>query len=91
MLVSEFIGLIVVFKRTYIQFQLAMYIHTVSALISTALMLTNTHGAINATTDNELSYRWVNLLLLAIALLSKVSVLILVIKIKRKMKQYFKR
>ncbi len=90
MLIGEFIGLIVVFKRKFMYFQLAMYVHSVTALISTALMITNTHGLVNAN-DEQKNYRWINAVLLAIALLSKISLFILVFNIKRKMKKYFKR
>ncbi len=88
MIICEMIGGIVILKRTYNEFYIGMYAITFSAFISTALMVTNTSGIIN---ENDNEHIWINIVLLVISLLCKISTIIVVFALKRRMKLEFSR
>lgn len=90
MIVCELIGLVLVGKRSYKRFYIAMYAHTLSSVISTALMVTNTSGLLLAD-QNDKDKIWVNIVLLVISLLCKISTIILIFIFKRRMNLRFKK
>lgn len=88
MVVCEFIGLVVITKRTYANFYIAMYAHTFSALISTALLLTNTSGLILAKEEDS-SKIWVNIVLIFISILCKINTFWLIFVFKRRLNNLY--